>query len=300
VAVHDVPADGAARTVGSAAIAPLCLQRRALGAIVVASGDPLRRYGPADLALLEDVGHRTALAVEHARLLREATAAAQAREEFLQVASHELRGPLGTLRLSVQLLGRDLRKGRTAALADRLHVIDRQATRLGRLSDTLLDVSRITAGRLDLAREPGDLAALVREVVLRFEEEAAEAGVAIRVDAPGEVRATFDAARLEQVVSNLLSNAVKYGRAGPVDVRVRDGGGGRAVLEIEDRGIGVAPSDQERIFDRFERAVSARHFAGLGLGLWIVRQLVEAHGGTIRVRSVPGEGATFTVELPAG
>jgi signal transduction histidine kinase len=299
VAVHDFPEDGpAARAVGSATIAALCLQRRALGAVVVATGDPLRRYGPADLALLGDVGHRAALAVEHARLLREATAAAQAREEFLHVASHELRGPIGTLRLSVQLLGRDVQKGRTDALADRLHVIDRQAVRLARLSDTLLDVSRITAGRLDLAREPGDLAALVREVVPRFEEEAAEAGVAIRLDAPEEVRATFDAARMEQVVSNLLSNAVKYGREGPVEVRVR-GGGGRAVLDVEDRGIGIAPGDQKRIFDRFERAVSPRHFAGLGLGLWIVRQLVEAHGGTIRVRSAPGEGATFTVELPA-
>ncbi len=299
VAVHDFPEDGAgAPTAGSAGIAALCLQKRALGAIVVAAADPLRRHGPADLALLAHVAHRTALAVEHARLLREATAAAHAREEFLQVASHELRGPIGTLRLTVQLLGRDARKGKTDTLADRLRVIERQAGRLGRLSDMLLDVSRITAGRLDLAREPGDLAAVAREVVSRFEEEAAESGVEIRVDAPEEVRCAFDASRMDQVVSNLLSNAVKYGREGPVEVRAR-GGGGRAILEVEDHGIGIAPADQERIFDRFERAVSARHFAGIGLGLWIVRQLVEAHGGAIRVRSVPGEGATFTVELPA-
>ena len=111
------------------------------------------------------------------------------------------------------------------------------------------------------------------------------------------VRGYWDRLRVSQVVTNLLSNAVKYGRERPVDVRVRRGEG-RAVLEVEDRGIGVAAEDQERIFGRFERAVSARHFAGLGLGLWIVRQLVEAHGGTIRVKSVPGEGATFTVALP--
>jgi signal transduction histidine kinase len=297
--VHDFPEDGPdAHGAGSAAVAALCLQRRALGAIVVASADPLRRYGAPDLALVADVGHRTALAVEHARLLREATAAAQAREEFLQVASHELRGPIGTLRLTVQLLGRDARKGRTDALADRLRVIDRQAGRLGRLSDMLLDVSRITAGRLELAREAGDLAALVRDVVAQREDEAAEAGIEIRTDVADEVRCAFDAARMEQVVSNLLSNAVKYGREGPVEVRLRCGGG-LAVLEVEDHGIGIAPDDQERIFDRFGRAVSARHFAGLGLGLWIVRQLVEAHGGRIRVRSAPGQGATFTVELPA-
>ncbi|HET8539096.1 MAG TPA: ATP-binding protein [Anaeromyxobacter sp.] len=298
VAVDDFPEDaGGGRAAGSAVVAALCLRRRALGAFVVAAADPLRRYGPPDLALASDVAHRTALAVEHARLLREATASAQAREEFLHVASHELRGPIGTLRLAVQLLGRDARKGRTETVAGRLRVIERQAGRLGRLSDMLLDVSRITAGRLELAREPGDLAALVREVVPRFEDEAAEAGIAIRVDAPEEVRCTFDAARLDQVLSNLLSNAVKYGRAGTIDVRLRPGAGG-ATLEVEDRGIGIAPEDQERIFERFERAVSARHFAGLGLGLWIVRQIVEAHGGTIRVRSAPGEGATFTIELP--
>jgi signal transduction histidine kinase len=119
------------------------------------------------------------------------------------------------------------------------------------------------------------------------------------VDAPGEVRCALDPDRMDQVVSNLLSNAVKYGREGPVEVRVRREQD-RAVLEVEDHGIGVAPEDQERIFERFERAVPARHFGGIGLGLWIVRQLVEAHGGTIRVRSVPGQGATFTVELPAG
>ncbi len=299
VAVADFPEDATGtRAIGSAAVAPLCLQGRALGAIVVAAADPLRRYGPPDLALAADVGHRTALAVEHARLLREATAAAQAREEFLQVASHELRGPIGTLRLTVQLLDRDARKGHTDALSDRLRIIDRQAGRLGRLSDMLLDVSRITAGRLDLAREPGDLAALVREVVSRHEDEAAEAGVELRVVAPAEVRCAFDAARMDEVVSNLISNAVKYGRDAPVDVRVR-GEPGRAILEVADHGIGIAPEDQERIFGRFERAVSARHFSGIGLGLWIVRQLVEAHGGGIRVTSAPGRGSTFTVELPA-
>jgi signal transduction histidine kinase len=298
--VHDFPQSGAGgRAVASAAVAPLCLRGRALGAIVVAAGDPFRRYGPPDLALAADVGHRTALAVEHVRLLRDATTSARAREEFLHVASHELRGPIGTLRLAVQLLGRDVRKGRTEdVLAHRLRIIERQAGRLSRLSDMLLDVSRITAGRLELAREAGDLSALVREVVARVVDEAGETGVELRVDAPEEVRCTFDAARLDQVVSNLLSNAVKYGRDAPVDVRVRREAGS-AVVEVEDRGIGIAPEDRERIFDQFERALSARHFGGIGLGLWIVRQLVEAHGGKIRVRSAPGEGATFTVELPS-
>jgi signal transduction histidine kinase len=298
-AVHDFPEDGAGvRVAAAAALVPLRLGGRALGALAVGSADPLRHYGSAELALLADAGHRVALALEHARLLREATAAARAREEFLHVASHELRGPIGTLRLTVQLLGRDLQRGRSDAMAERLRVVERQAGRLARLSDMLLDVSRITAGRLELSREEGDLAALVREVAARFADEAVEAGVALGVDAAAPVRCRFDHARLEQVTSNLLSNALKYGRGAPVAVRVRSADG-RAAIEIEDHGIGIAPEDQGRIFGRFERAVSARNFAGLGLGLWIVRQLVKAHGGEIRVRSAPGQGATFTVELPA-
>ena len=134
--------------------------------------------------------------------------------------------------------------------------------------------------------------------VFEFRASPMPDGGVVRLDAREEVRCAFDAARMDQVASNLLSNAIKYGREAPVDVRVRREAD-RAILEVVDRGIGVAPEDQERIFDRFERAVSARHFAGIGLGLWIVRQLVEAHGGTIRVRSAPGRGATFSVELPA-
>ncbi len=111
------------------------------------------------------------------------------------------------------------------------------------------------------------------------------------------MRALLDRTRLEQIASNLVSNAVKYGRGRPISVRVR-AEGARVRLEVEDRGIGIAPGDQERIFGRFERAVSSRNYAGLGLGLWIVRRIVEAHGGTIAVRSAPGEGSTFTMDLP--
>jgi len=291
------PGPEGVRTI-SAALAPLCLKRRSLGALGAASADAISRYGADELALVSDVAHRTALAVAHARLLREATLSAAAREEFLHVASHELRGPLGTLRLTVQLLRRDAGKATPAQIEARLRLLDRQAQRLVRLSDTLLDVSRITAGKLDLARDEGDLAALVRDVATAFEEEAADAGSELAVRAGEPVPCSFDAARIEQVISNLLSNALKYGRGGPVSIVAR-GADGRASIEVEDHGIGIAPEEQERIFGRFERAVSSRHFGGLGLGLWISRRLIEAHGGTIRVRSAPGQGSTFTVELPA-
>lgn len=299
LAVEDLPAPAAGPDPApTALVAPLCLQRRSLGAFVVASADGVTRYRRGELALATDVAHRTALAVEHTRLLREATLAAAAREEFLHVASHELRGPLGTLRLTVQLLRRDVARGERQCVEARLRVLDRQAHRLVRLSDALLDVSRITAGRIDLSREEGDLAALVRDVAGALREEASEAGVSVVFEAAEPVRCVFDGARMEQVVTNLLSNALKYGDGRPVRIAVV-AAGDRARIEVEDHGIGIAPEDQERIFGRFERAVSGRHHAGLGLGLWIARCLVEAHGGTIRVRSAPGQGSTFTVDLPA-
>jgi signal transduction histidine kinase len=279
------------------AVVPLAVRGRTLGALALASADAVRRYGSADLALLSDVARRTAMAVEHARLFRETRLAVRAREEFLHVASHELRGPLGTLRLAVQLLGRDARGGHPEQTESRIRIVERQAERLVRLADALLDVSRITAGRLELHREETDLAAIAREVAARHAEEAADARCALSVDAPVPVRGVLDVARLEQVATNLLTNALKYGRGTPVEVRVREERG-RGVLEVSDRGIGVAPEDQARVFERFERAVSSRHYAGLGLGLWIVRRILEAHGGAIRLRSAPGQGATFTVELP--
>jgi signal transduction histidine kinase len=283
----------------TALLAPLCLMRRSLGSFVVARSSAAAGYGPADVTLVADIAHRSALAVEHARLLREATVAAAAREEFLHVASHELRGPLGTLRLTVHLLRRDVRKGDRSEIEARLRVLDRQAQRLVRLSDALLDVSRITAGRVELAREQGDLAALVRDVASAFEEEAAEVDAPLTVEAAEPVRCTFDAGRVEQVVSNLLSNALKYGRGQPIRIAVR-ALGDRARIEVEDHGLGIPVEDQERIFGRFERAVSGRHYAGLGLGLWIARRLVDAHGGSIQVKSAPGLGSTFTVDLPLG
>jgi signal transduction histidine kinase len=296
-AIATVPGgDGAGERLSAAAL-PLDVAGRSLGALVLVSPEAAGRHGPADLALAADVARRAALALEHARLLGEAQAAARAREEFLAVASHELRGPIGTLRFAVQLLLRDQRAGAARSPEARLKIVERQADRLVRLGDALLDVSRITSGRLELAREETDLAELAREAAARLAEEAAETGSAVTCDAPAPVIARVDAARVDQVLQNLLSNALKYGAGQPIRLAVR-AEGGRAHLEVQDRGIGIAPADQARIFERFERAVSGRNYSGLGLGLWIVGRIVEAHGGTVRLASAPGAGSTFTVELP--
>jgi signal transduction histidine kinase len=172
-----------------------------------------------------------------------------------------------------------------------------QVGRLTLLINSLLDVSSITAGRLVLEREDVDLAQLVREVIEREEDALAEARCEVRLEAPAPAVGRWDRLRLDQVVTNLVSNAMKFGAGKPIRVAVGiDGGTARVV--VEDEGIGISAEAQARIFERFERAVSGRNFGGLGLGLWISRQIVQQSGGRIGVESQPGAGARFTVELP--
>ncbi len=280
---------------------PLRTRGRTLGAISLASSESGRRFGPEDLAFAQDLAGRASAAIENARLYREAREAVRARDEFLSIASHELKTPLTTLQLQIQGLSRKIRNTRgepaVEALGPRIMTSERQVERLTALINSLLDISRITAGRLDLDLEPVDLAAVVRDAAARFREDLARAGCSLEIQADGPCVGEWDRVRLEQVVTNLLSNAAKYGSSRPVEVRV-SGDGTTAVLSIRDHGIGIPPEHQARIFERFERAVSDRHYGGLGLGLWIVRQIVEGLGGSIRVESAAGEGSTFTVRLP--
>jgi signal transduction histidine kinase len=182
-------------------------------------------------------------------------------------------------------------------LIAKVEKIDSQAARLHRLIDELLDVSRIAAGRLELHVEVVDLAQVVSEVGARFTDEAARAGSILNVHAPVAVVGRWDRSRLDQVITNLLSNAIKYGDCKPIDIGVT-GEDDRAIVTIRDRGLGIATDDHERIFGRFERAASSRHYGGIGLGLWIVKQIIDALGGTVTVESKPGTGSTFTVALP--
>ena len=223
------------------------------------------------------------------------------RDDFLSVASHELRTPLTSLKLEVANLSRIARRTAPDDAAPRLiakvEKIDSQAARLHRLIDELLDVSRIAAGRLELHVEVVDLAQVVSEVGARFTDEAARVGSPLNVHAPAAVVGRWDRSRLDQVITNLLSNAIKYGDCKPIDIGVA-GEDDRAIVTIRDHGLGIASDDHQRIFGRFERAASSRHYGGIGLGLWIVKQIVEALGGTVTVESEPGTGSTFTVELP--
>jgi signal transduction histidine kinase len=228
--------------------------------------------------------------------------ALRVRDEFLSVASHELRTPIASVLLQAGALERSAARGELAPapLARRAALIQRQTERLEQLVSTLLDVSRIMAGRLTLAAERVDLTAVARDAVEALRTEIANARTEVVVDAPAPVYGeAWDRLRLEQVATNLLGNALKYGEGKPVHVTV-GATDGWARLTVRDEGIGIAPEHFERIFDRFERAVSERHYGGFGLGLWIVREIVYAMGGKVAVESAPRRGATFTVELPRG
>jgi signal transduction histidine kinase len=223
------------------------------------------------------------------------------RDDFLAVAGHELKTPLAALQLQVDGICRLLERGELAGdparLETRLGKVRAHVARLELLIHELLDVSRISAGRLALSIEEFELEALVKEVVERFREQATRTGTPIQVSADEAVVGRWDRMRVDQVVTNIVSNALKYGAGKSVEVRVGVADD-VARLEVRDHGIGIEPGDSERIFGRFERAVSQRNYGGFGLGLWISRQIVEAHGGHIRFESDPGMGSTFTVELP--
>lgn len=236
-----------------------------------------------------------------ALLYRQAREEVRARDEFLSVASHELRTPMTALHVQVQMLERVVeRSGVPAAVRERVTALDRQVRRIAGLVEALLDLSRIRLGRMELRREPVDLAALAREVAAPYQADLDLArGSSVRVVAPAPVEASIDRVRIEQVIGNLLANAVKFGEGKPVEVRV-EAAGGAARIVVADSGVGIEAAEAERIFGRFERAAPAQHYPGLGLGLYVAREIVEAHGGSIHARGEPGKGAVFTVELPAG
>jgi len=241
------------------------------------------------------------VAEERARLLEDRQLAVAARDRFLAVATHELRTPLATLALLVDhLVGpphSTTDPGGVVVQNRQLAMLKRQVDRLTALAVEMLEVSRITTGRLQLNPAPVDLRDVVREVLDRFDQEIRRRHVTLKVNAPDPAPGTWDAARIDQVITNLISNALRYGAGRPIEVTVRVEAS-QAVVVVRDHGIGIPAADQSRIFGPFAPIPAATHHAGLGLGLWIVQQIVQASGGRIRVDSRPEHGSTFTVELP--
>lgn len=228
--------------------------------------------------------------------------AVQVRDEFLSIASHELRTPLTSLQLQLESMLRTLDRSnsgdaRDTRIVHNASVALQKTLHMGTMINVLLDVSRISEGHLALEYGEHSAAQLVCEVVDNLRETAAEARCNIETKLHGEPRGSWDRFRFEQILTNLLSNAIKYGAGKPVEVDVRETG--ECVrIAVRDHGPGLPAEQHERIFERFVRFASSRHYAGFGLGLWITRELVKAHGGRIEVQSRPGEGAAFVLELP--
>jgi PAS domain S-box-containing protein len=240
---------------------------------------------------------------EQKHAYQQAADAVRARDDFLSIASHELRTPLSSLQLLVEMLLMPQRA--TSAqptpewLRPKLESASRQVKRLSRLITELLEVSRITTGRMMLERDEFDLVTLSDEVVAHLAPEASRAGSELVLDAPAPVVGSWDRFRVEQVLTNLLTNAIKFGQGKPIVLSIASEGDA-ALVRVRDEGIGISEDDTGRIFGRFERAVPVRAYGGMGLGLFIARQVVDAHGGAIDVHSEPGNGSTFTVSLPLG
>lgn len=256
------------------------------------------------LDLEEKVRARTSeleqLAAENASLYEEAKAAIKMRDEFLSIASHELRTPLAALDMHVQMLARAVKPEIGQPDLHRVRQLSENTIRLSRrlssLQEELMDLTRIRVGKLELKRERCDLVAIVCEATSQVSSESARVGSVVSIHADNPVFGPFDSTRIGQVVTNLLSNAIKYGEGKPIDVTAH-AENDRAVIIVRDNGPGIPVDKHTQIFERFERVTNDESVQGLGLGLYISKQIVEAHGGSLTVASRPGQGAEFRAEF---
>jgi signal transduction histidine kinase/DNA-binding response OmpR family regulator len=300
VAYPPIACEAPVGSVRKAAVLPLLARGRTLGALTLAQRGAERHFGPSDLALAEDLAGRAAVALDNARLYREVQEADQHKNEFLAMLAHELRNPLAPIRNAVQILQTDTANARQIRWAR--EVIGRQVQQMVRMVDDLLDVSRITRGKIDLQREPVDMAAVVAAAVETSRPLIDSRRHHLTVTLPPEpARTEGDPTRLAQVIANLLNNAAKYteegGRIWLSVERIQ----GEIVVRVRDTGVGVPPEMLGRIFDLFAQVDRSldRSQGGLGIGLTLARRLVELHGGRVEVRSDgPGTGSEFIVRLP--
>lgn len=260
-----------------------------------------------EVKLLSALADLTSVAMENVQLygelqkrIREAQDAVQVRDEFIIAAAHELRTPLTAMLLQLQRLEKLSSGGAAATPGTIQHCATRSlasATRLAGLVDGLVDASQVPHGRLQLNFETFDLATSARAVIARFAGPAKRTGSELAVAIEDSLVGRWDRVRLEQVITNLLSNALKFGAGKPVQVTLERRPPG-VYLEIRDHGPGIAPDIAGRIFERFARAGSVSHYAGLGLGLYVARAVIEAHGGSISFETGPNQGCRFMVRLP--
>lgn len=282
-------------------VVPLRVNGEVIGTLGALRDSPGRPYTESDLTLLQELADRAALAVANARLYQQAQDAIKIRDQFLSIAAHELKTPLTALSAQAQLVQRRLSRGEQTPerLVRSIDTIVGQTERLDVMVRALLDVGRIERGQFVLERQPVNLAALVERVLEEAQPDMERHSLTYKVGT-SPLLVDGDALRLEQVVQNLLSNAVKYSPAGGtinVGVERREG---RAVITVADQGVGIPTDAIPQLFQRFYRAANVKdhHISGMGIGLYVVREIVTLHGGSVEVTSSEGEGSVFTVSLP--
>jgi len=287
----DLPEQGA---VPAFLIVPLAVAEAIEGAMTLAFQDG-PAPGPIEVKMAEDLAIHATAAIGRSRTYARALNAVFSRDQSFAAAAHELGNPLNALFLQVHALMRT--NGLEPRTMARVFAMERLIKQMVDLNHRMLDTSRLSAGQFDLRLEDVDLTSLVQDLLANNAEQLAWSKCPASFSSPGPVVGRWDRLRLEQVISNLISNSMKYGFGQPISVSI-EATADLAWLSVRDRGIGIAATDQERIFERFERAAPMGGSSSLGLGLWVVRQIVGALGGTIRVESAMGAGATFTVKLP--
>lgn len=282
---------------------PIIAHGHVLGGLTFATFRRDKPYRASDAIFCDEVAKRCAAAIFSAQLYADANNALQAREEFISIASHELKTPLTPLYLRLQTLSLLIKQHQkdaslviTKDLSPTVEACLDQTKRLVRLVDDLLDLSRIRLGKIILERSHVDLCEVVEQTAAQMAASQPRPRVSIRCQ--NRIVGNWDRRRIEQVVINLLSNAIKYGEGSPIDITIDAPTPDSAVLQVRDGGIGISAELKARIFERFERGVNPSRLTGLGLGLYITRQIVEAHEGKIEVESEVGKGSVFIVRLP--
>lgn len=285
----------------SVIIVPMLLHNEVYGAISIVRDEKNIPFTKEDLLFAEELATRAASAIENANLYEQAKEGIRVRDEFLNIASHELKTPLTSLQLQMQILLKIMNnKDKILSheeLDNLLKSSTKQIRRLAQLINDLLDVSRISNKKLELSFEEGSYPEIVEGVIERFRGPIHNSDSVIITNIEKDIHGIFDKSRFDQIVTNLLSNALKYGKGNAITVTLHKDAG-NAILTVKDKGIGMSKKETEKIFDRFERTETAKQYGGVGLGLYIVNEIVKAHNGSVTVESEQGKGSTFTVSLP--
>lgn len=288
--------------ISSAITVPLKVHGKSFGAITFVYAESHKHYDTKDFVFAEELASRAAIIIHNVQLYQQAQKAIASRDQFLSIASHELKTPLTSMILQIQRLLRNIKQQSLATFSfekmmKMLESVEVQSMRLSQLINDLLNVSLISGGRLELQYEEVDVTTTVRELISRFDEELREKMYKVNITGEKELKILADRLRLEQVIANLVTNAIKYGAGKPIDISIGKKETDAEII-VTDHGIGIPAEQQKSIFNLFERGENAPDNKGFGIGLYIANRIALAHGGKISVESKPNRGSTFILEVP--